>query len=205
MKEKTIVAAAWILSALAGLLAVFVWATSFAWHFSNLSIYQVFPVLGLLAFSIMWSHYLAGLVRRLTGTAPQALASYFRLTGYVVLVAICLHPGLLIYQLFRDGMGFPPGSYERYVAPGLGWITLIGTTSLFIFLAYEFKRFFGGRSWWKFVDYATDLAMLGIFYHGLKLGSQLQSGPFRYVWYFYGLTLVIAIIHKYTWRGRLTP
>jgi len=188
--------AAWSLGLVVSALAIIVWGQTFAWHLSVVNSYLFFPVLGLLAFSLMWTHYMIAFARRLTGS-DVPLKNYFRYTGYVVLLAIVFHPGILIYQRFRDGYGLPPGSYESYVAPMVKWVTLLGTVSLFVFLAFEFKRFFGDKSWWKYVANASDVAMLAIFYHGLRLGDQLHSGWYKYVWYFYGLTLITAIIYKY--------
>ena len=188
---------AWSLTALAAALAIIVWGQDFNWHVS-FDAYLIFPVLGLVAYSVMWSHYMAGTARQLLGIDKDALKEYYKWTGFIVLALICLHPGLLIYQRFRDGFGLPPHSYETYVAPGLGWVTLLGTASLLVFLAYEFHRKFGKRSWWHFVTEAGDVAMLAIFYHGLKLGLQLQHGWFRYVWWFYGITLVAVLIHSYS-------
>jgi hypothetical protein len=188
--------AAWSLSVLVAVLAIVVWGQYYGWHLA-FNAYLVFPVLGLTAYSIMWSHYMAGTASQVLGLDKKVLAAYFRLTGYAVLVLICLHPGLLIYQRFRDGFGLPPGSYENYVAPGLGWITLLGTASLLVFLAFEFHRKFAAQPWWHFVTEAGDLAMLAIFYHSLRLGHQLQNGWFRYVWWFYGITLTVVIIRSY--------
>lgn len=196
-KARLFQIAAWSLSVLVTVLAVVVWGQSFNWHLS-FDAYLVFPVLGLTAYSIMWSHYIAGTVRQLLGLDAKVLKDYYRWTGFAVLALICLHPGLLIYQRFRDGFGLPPHSYETYVAPGLGWVTLLGTASLLVFLAYEFHRKYGKRDWWHFVTEAGDLAMLAIFYHGLRLGLQLQHGWFRYVWWFYGITLVAVLIRSYS-------
>lgn len=191
--------AAWAVSLGVCAVAVIAWGSSFDWHLTHLSVYQVFPLLGLLAYSLMWSHYLAGAWRELLGLNKQVLHRYFELTSLTVLVLICLHPGLLIYQRFRDGFGLPPGSYESYVAPGLGWVTLLGTASLLVFLAFELRRIYGTRRWWRYVADASDLAMLAIFYHALRLGSQV-IGWFRAVWWFYGAVLVIILIRKYSRR-----
>lgn len=177
------------------------WGHDNGWQIGSINAYQLFPLLGLVAYGLMWSHYVLGTLRELLGVETSVLRPYTRWTGYAVLVLICLHPGLLIYQRFRDGDGLPPGSYESYVAPGLAWITLLGTACLLVFLAFELHRWFGRRSWWHYVVDASDLAMLAIFYHGLRLGSQLQQGWFRYVWWFYGLTLVAVIIRKYAKRA----
>lgn len=186
------------LTAIVSILAIYVWGHSFGWNTHVLNSYLFFPVLGLLAFSIMWSQYILGFVQRITGASVD-LARYFQYTGYAVLLLIVLHPGILIYQRFRDGFGLPPGSYESYVAPGRGWVTLLGTVSLLIFLAFELRRLYGQKSWWKYVARAGDVAMLLIFYHSLRLGTQLQSGWFRFVWYFYGVTLIAVLLYNYTY------
>lgn len=199
-KARWSVIAAWALAAVVSLLAIIAWGGYYNWQLLPISAYSLFPVLGLLAFSIMWSHYMAVALRAYLQLDRQVLASFFRVTGYAVLILICLHPGLLIYQRFRDGYGLPPHSYETYVAPGLGWVTLIGTASLLVFLAFEFRRVFGQHSWWHYVADASDAAMLAILYHGWRLGSLLQRGWFRGVWLFYAVTLIAALTYKY--RGR---
>lgn len=191
--------AAWGLSLLVCLLAILFWGHDYHWQLIPVNNYVLFPLLGLLAFSLMWAHYMAGALRQWLGLDRAVLRSYFETTSSAVLVLICLHPSLLIYQRFRDGAGLPPGSYESYVAPGMGWITLLGTVSLLVFLAFEFRRFYGQRRWWHFVTEAGDAAMLAIVYHGLRLGHQLH-GWYLGVWWFYAATLVIILIHKYYHR-----
>jgi hypothetical protein len=188
--------AAWALSTLTVILSILAWGSTLDWQLS-FNAYLLFPVLGLSAYGIMWSHYVVGAARDLLKLGKDSLKPYYRTTGYIVLVLICLHPGLLIYQRFRDGYGLPPHSYETYVAPGLGWITLLGSASLLVFLAFELYRVYGERSWWHYVTEAGDLAMVAIFYHGLRLGTQLQYGWFRYVWWFYGITLIAVLIRSY--------
>jgi hypothetical protein len=190
--------AAWSLGLAVVTVSVIAWGGNFAWQFSPISIYVIFPVLGLIAYGLMWSHYLIGTLCDILHLDKTSLSGYFHLTGWAVLILICLHPGLLIYQRFRDGFGLPPGSYESYVAPDLGWITLLGTASLLVFLAYELWRLYGERSWWHYVQEAGDLAMLAIFYHGLRLGTQINHGWFQVVWWVYGVTLVVILVRSYT-------
>ena len=204
MKDKTIQRSsylritAWSISFVVILLAFVAWGEHLQWQFTHLTTYDVFPLFGLLAFSIMWSHYMAvELSWQFKITDKAVLYQYFRVTSFVVLAAICLHPGLLIWQLWRDGQGLPPSSYLHYVKPGLRFAVLLSTASLFIFLAYELKRWYGTRKWWRFVGYASDLAMLAIFIHSLTLGTQIVGGWFRGVWFFYGASLVVVLLHKY--------
>ncbi len=187
---------AWTLSLVASVLAIVFWGHDYHWQILPINNYVLFPLLGLLAFSLMWSHYMAGALRLLLGLKPAVLSLYFKITSSIVLVLLFLHPGLLIFQRFRDGNGLPPGSYESYVRPGLGWVTLLGTVSWLVFMAFEFRRIFGKRSWWHFVTEAGDVAMLAIVYHGLRLGQQLH-GWFLGVWWFYAVALVAVLVNKY--------
>jgi hypothetical protein len=199
---KKLSISAWSMSGFVSLLAFLAWGGSYGWRFDQLTTYQIFPLFGLLAFSIMWSHYAAGTLRQYLNVDKAVLKPYFAVTSYIVLVAILLHPGILIFQLFRDGMGLPPASYASYVAPGLVPIVLLGTACWFVFMGYELHRFFGDRSWWRFVQYASDVAMIGIFYHALRLGNALQGGWYVFVWYFYGITLVAMLGYGYVTRHK---
>jgi hypothetical protein len=191
---------AWTLGTLVCALALIAWGRDYHWKFLPFDSFRTFPLLGLWAFSLMWTHYVIGALRDIYKIRAEQTREYFRYTGYAVLVLICLHPGLLIYQLFRDGAGLPPGSYEHYVAQGMGWITLLGTASLLVFLSFELHRFFGKKSWWHYVVDASDAAMLAIVYHSLRLGTDLHQKWFRAIWWVYAVTLVAVLIRKYALR-----
>lgn len=193
--------AAYSLTSLTLLLAIIVWGQSNGWNLTHLSSYQVFPVLGLLAFSIMWSQYMMEALRNFR---PQLadIANYFKRTSWVVLVLILLHPGLLIFQRFRDGYGLPPGSYTSYVAPMQKWIVLLGSVSLLIFIAFEFKKFFQKHGVWHYVQILNDIAIAAIFYHALRLGTQLHQQWYQIIWYIYGVSLLAALAYKYTLKLR---
>jgi hypothetical protein len=195
--KRLILPAAWGLSLLVCVIAVIAWGRQYGWHLFPVNNYQLFPLLGLLAFSLLWTHYVVGTLRDLTGAPEANLARYYQITGYAVLALICLHPGLLIYQRFRDGYGLPPHSYETYARPGLGWVTLLGTVSLLVFLAYETRRWFGDKPWWHFVQEAGDLAMLAIVYHAYKLCIQFDDRWVGGVWAFYAVVLVAVLARSY--------
>jgi hypothetical protein len=192
-RAKQVVVGGWLASAVTVALAVYVWAHPLAGQWSHLSTYAIFPVLGLVAFSLMWVHYLVGAARFGFGLDKAPFQTYFDVTGAVVLGAILLHPGLLIWQLWRDGQGLPPGSYKHYVGASLVWAVLLGSICLGVFLLFELRRWFGQAKWWWVVNVATDLAMLGIFLHALTLGQSLKTGWYRQLWLFYGVTLVMCL------------
>ena len=181
---------AWGLSAIVIGIVVLVWGSGLLWNFNGISIYQIFPLLGLIAFSVMWSHYIISFLNK-TIFKKTTLGLYYKVTGYIVLIAIIFHPGLLAFQRFRDGYGIPEKSLTSYVQNNLKWVVLLGTVSFLVFLLFELQRFYKEKFWWKYLIFANEIAMLAIFYHALRLGTNLHGGWFKYVWFFYGVTLII--------------
>jgi hypothetical protein len=202
MKTKQLQWFAWGSALVVTVLAVVAWGQSFSWNFSILNTYLLFPVLGLIAFSLMWSHYVTAAVRQYFKIDRKVVEEYFETTTVLVLGAILLHPGLLAYQLWRDGLGLPPGSELNYLPNSKDFYILIAMFSLFVFLAYELRRWYHEKPWWKYLQYLSDLAIVLIYIHGLNVGSQLQQGWFQIIWYFYGVTLAVAL--GYTHHHKLT-
>lgn len=188
---------AWILTAAALALAIIAWGQGYSWQLGSLSVYQIFPLFGLIALSTMWAQYMAGALRQWLRPVGKPLRNYYQITGFIVLSAILIHPGLLSWQLWHDGFGLPPGSELQYVSTGLHAAVIVGMTALLVFLAYELRRVLAKRRWWRLMDYAVDLAVAGVFYHSLSLGTQLKHGWFRAVWLFYLTSFILAIVYKY--------
>lgn len=195
MLRTKLQAISFIFTGFVWVLALIAWGNINKWQLSGLTSYAVFPLLGLTAFSILWSQYVTLTFSKFLGITTDVLVRYFSVTGWLFLIAIFLHPGLLIFQLWQDGFGLPPESYlNHYVAPSLGWATLLGSVSFLVFLAFELRRWYSDRMWWQYITYATDIAALTIFVHGIKLGSTVQQGWFYYIWLFYGATLFLMLV-----------
>ena len=158
--------------------------------------FDIFPLLGLVAFGLMWSHYTLGSVRRLLKQSRPKKDMYWSISSGLVLALVILHPALLNYGLISDGLGLPPASYQAAygtLAPYL----MLGTICLFIFLSFELKRWFGKKNWWNLVEYAQIGAMAGIFIHALMLGRELDLAWFKAFWWLLGLTLVASWVYNY--------
>lgn len=183
------------------LLAITTWIQHTPNALSQPSAYDIFPLFGLMAFSALLGTYIVNAASTYFKIAGEKLSQYYQTMGYAILILILSHPTTLLTRLYMDGFGLPPHSYSAYVNPNYVWVVWLGTISLFVFLAFELHRWFSRRTWWKWIVYANDLAMLLIFYHGMTLGTELQSsasfmlGWFRYIWWFYGLILVAAIVY----------
>lgn len=189
---------AWSLSILVTIIAISAWGQRINWQIIGISNYQLFPVFGLLAFSLMWVHYIvAGVKVIFSITEVEMSKFYFEITAAVVLGAILIHPSLLVVQLWRDGFGIPPGSYKAYVAPKLIWAVYLGIVCWLAFLSFELRRWHKDKEWWKYVVIANDIAIWGIYIHGLKLGVDVAASWLHPVWIAYGILLALAFVAKY--------
>ena len=183
----------WLLGLTTTIAAIAVWA-QVRLDSRALDTYDVFPLLGLIAFSLMWTHFVSGAIRRCLGLPISTLRTYFKFTSWLVLGLILLHPLLFIRQLELDGLGLPPDSYfSVYPAVTSQIALMLGTLSLLAFLAFELHRKFRKASWWKYIEYLNILAMLAIFYHGFTLGGELSVVWFQIVWLVYLVTFIGAV------------
>jgi len=202
LRSKKLETILWTLYGTVTFLAIYVWGSQLNWDFSNLNAFTLFPVLGLTAFSLMWVHYVSGVIRD-TWFPGVSMKQSYSPTSAAVLVLILFHPALLIIELYRQGSGLPPGSYDDYVSPEKTMFVTLGVIGLAGLLVFEFKRFFGKKSWWKYTSIIVDSAILLIAVHSLQLGQHLQSGWFKYVWYFYVITIIGCIIRIYYLKYRV--
>lgn len=182
------------------------WADLRGWDFGSLSALALFPLLGLLAWSIMWTHYALGGVRLVYPFEHNQL--YSRVSAVVVLACLLLHPGLLAWGQFDLSGTLPPGSFYSYVAPSLKGAVLLGTISLIIFISFDVFEFFKKRAWvqrnWKWISLSQMVAMTSIFIHALRLGQNLQSGWFQVWWVLLGLLLIpcFGLILRADWQKK---
>lgn len=186
----------WMISGAVTLLALFAWTQ----NTPSATLYDVFPLLGLIAFGLMWTHFIFGAIRRYLGI-PHAQTLYLHISTSVVLVLIILHPGLLWYALYRDGLGLPPLSTLTVYSAQTGAI-LLGSFGLSVFLLYELKRRYENAKWWYFIEKIQIFGMLAIFIHALQLGNATQLEWYRAVWWFYGVTLFISTMYSW-WHNKV--
>lgn len=192
------------LSIATGVLTVLILGVSFfAWFqglHGDMGKYDLFPLLGLWAFGLMWMHYISGSLKRYLGPADDTavLKRYFHITSVCVLALILLHPALLYTGLFQDGFGLPPVSaWQAYGTTAARAGLILGSVSLTAFLLFELGRWFRDKKWWKYIEYANYVAMLMIFVHALLLGGELFPGWFRFAWIIIGWILVMSIIYNH--------
>lgn len=183
----------WALVAITTTIAFVGWAESRSWQFNKLTAISLSPLLGLWAWSIMWTHYAYGGLRLVNENLRKNRA-HTQVTMYIVLVLILLHPGLLAYSQWDLKGTLPPESLYSYVAPSLKIYVLLGSISLLMFLAYDIlvrlkQHPLIARNW-KWVSLSQAVAMTLIFAHSLKLGQNLQGGWMQFYWIVLGALLI---------------
>lgn len=194
----------WIVGCSVVLIAIFAWVLSRDIAEQGIDEFSLFPLFGLLAFLLMWSHYVLGAVRRKMGLDKNNSSGlYWILSSGLVLVLLILHPLLLNYGLVSDGLGLPPASYEiTYGARAI--FLFLGSICLFVFLAFELRRFWHKKKWWRYIEHAQMVAITGIFIHALVLGRELTIVWFAVFWWICGLSLVGAWVYNYMYDKRLS-
>jgi hypothetical protein len=200
-KRKLATILQWTVGAVIFCMFVYVWATTrLSKGFSGVTLYDIFALYGLLAFGLMWTHYINGTTRRLLGLVSRS-TSYDMITKIAVLIFLLSHVGLLSLGLWRDGFGLPPLSYlsaYSYAAVAI----VLGSISLIIFLVYELHRWYSKKTWWRYVDVLQLGAMSAIFYHALVLGREVSTEWFNAVWWALGVTFVLSAVYNYRYDRR---
>jgi len=194
----------WFLFVVVVTISLVVFGRGLNWNLDTLTIYSIFPIFGILAWSIMWTHYVDGAIRIIYNKPKNEI--YSRFSGALVLFLILMHPGLLGLSQFQNTGLLPPGSYFSYVGNSLVWAILIAEIALIAFLAYEVLNRIKSKNIvaknWFWVSLSQAGAMTLIFFHGLALGSHLSGGWFQFYWVVLGALLIpcFGIILKYDWQ-----
>ena len=74
---KKLQLAAWGLSIVVSTVSFIAWGQGIRWQFNDVSSYKLFPLFGLLAFSLMWAHYMVVAIRKYLGIEGKHIKKYF--------------------------------------------------------------------------------------------------------------------------------
>lgn len=182
---------AWILFVFVSAISIILWLITLSG--SVRSMYQFFPILGVLAWTTMWVHYIVGAIGQ-----PKNGKLFTKLTGVLVLLLLVAHPTIFLVQRFLDTGLLPPESYVSYVGPQRAWAVVIAVAALATFLLYDIlKRFRGkliARGIWPYFSLLQASAMVAIFIHGFTLGTSMNSTHFVLWWIFLGVLLAPCLV-----------
>ncbi len=195
----------WYLFSAVVTIAAIEFGQSINWKLESLTLLGLFPLLGLLAWSIMWTHYVVGANRILTKQPKNIL--YSKISGVIVLFLILLHPGLLAISLYQNTGSLPPTSFLSYVGSNMALAVIIAELALLSFITYEFLERAKNRPsfnrYWFWISLSQVVAMIFIFVHSLMLGRNLMSGWFQFYWIILGALLIpcFGLILRSEWNS----
>ena len=181
-----------IFAYLAVLYPLWVRINTLNWHFNASLLQNLFPLFGLLAFSLLWLHSISGVFEPWLRKQIN-FDKFVHSTSIIILISIILHPLLLLVSLKFNFSNLFLYYGEKYIRIGvIGWLLLI---TYDIGKALKKYNFFAKN--WNKILIISNIGFLLTFFHSLALGSDLQSGTLRIIWIFYGVTAIIAIIYTY--------
>lgn len=185
----------WLLGLVVSAAAIAVWFGGLG--ASGLTAYSWFPLFGLLAWSLMWTHYIYGVLMVQFGFERNR--PYQKISTKIVFACLWLHPGILAYQLWIDKQMLPPASLVDYFS-NIGILLLIGAIVAWLtFLSFDIlirykKRPFWQRNWF-WVSVSQAFAMTAIYLHAVKLGRHIQVPWFKAYWLVLGVMLGISMAY----------
>ena len=159
---------------------------------------NLFPFFGILPFTLLWLHSLAGLYYQWLDHYID-LDQFIHITASIILVCLIAHPLLILASL-----DFSISNTFIYYGKTYIWLGIIGWLLLIIYditRPLKICRFFSKN--WTSILVISNIGFVITFFHSLALGSDLQSGFLRYVWIFYGVTAIIALTYTYAIRPLL--
>jgi hypothetical protein len=163
----------------------------------------LFPLVGLYAFTFVWSQLMIGanlwFLRRLI----PSLTHFHRSQGIAVLFFALLHPLLLLV-----GVGFNDYLKMEFVDPTLKLFVWLGEIQLLLILitvcSALLRRRTWMRRWWRRIHLANYMVFFSAWLHSWYLGSDIQSTDLRWLWIFFGSTATLSILVK-LWMRRPRP
>lgn len=170
-------------------LALVAWLGSIG---SSVSALEVASLLGVVAFSLMWVHYVADLIAPRPDDAKDV---QYVISRYAVLLAILVHPFLINYYLVTNNFGFPPQGYEALLGD-LAAVVLLGWIALAAFLLFELRSKL--KRFDRKIFHANIIAMFLVLIHGFMIGMVLMDTWYASVWWILLVAFTVAVLARYS-------
>ena len=181
-------------------LPIYIWGQSFSWNFEFFSLYLLFPLLGLLAFSIMWAQVVVGKFKNYFNKIFSTHKFFVR-TGLTVLILFLSHPIVAAIAQWKSSKLLPLESIFSLVGPSQRIFIIFALISFVSFVMYELvlrlSKFRIVQKIAPFVEFFSSIGVILVWIHSINIGSHLQTGLLRITWWFYGITTILIILHTY--------
>ncbi len=174
------------------------WGQSYDWQVSGRTARELFPLFGLLAYSLMWQQVFVFNIFRNLG--PNFRKWFGTIAGLAIFIFIVLHPLLLALAQFESTEKLPPESWYKYVNSKQRDFITLGVIAWLTFLAYDVARLVKNTGWYPryswIIRYSGHAAFFLIYIHSTQLGTHLQTGIFPAVWTFFAASALVLIARE---------
>ena len=174
------------------------------------SLKLIFPLFGLLGFSLIWLQIMLGAFMRPLYAlfAPFDLVRFHIWEGVVAIIIVLLHPTILgIAQVLRKGVGWNLLSID-FVEPRYTIYIILGEIALILFLTAAAAAILRNHTLlvknWRKIHVLQYAVFILITLHSLSVGSHTQTGTLRLLWYFYAITFLAALVYKKVLHKKIT-
>jgi hypothetical protein len=179
-----------------------VWGRALDWDTQSMNSYTVFPLLGLLAYTIFFLQVVTLSLAPYLREAGVAVDGYLKRSGHFFFLLVLLHPIVLRMALSESEGTWLQAIYDYVGTEAAPYITLaLSALALFCIteVFYRTGSRWGGPVVAVVIEYTNYLAFYAIYIHSTHLGTNLQEGLLRSVWLGYLCIASVAIVAK-LWR-----
>lgn len=159
----------------------------------SISSLEVASLLGVVAFSLMWVHYVADAITP-RSEGEQSKDLQYIVSRYAVLFAILSHPFLINYYLVTNNFGFPPDGYQALLGE-LAAVVLLGWIALAAFLLFELRAKL--RRFDRYIFHLNIIAMFLVLVHGFLIGMVIMETWFVWLWWMMLAVYTAVIVRRY--------
>lgn len=160
---------------------------------------SIFPLFGLIAFTLIWSQIMLGaFMRPLEKIYPKIFPLHI-FFGIATLIFAVLHPFLFTLNFIPDRLSdylsysYTTPALKTYVQLGqIGFLLLVAGVLAGLLRNWPpIKRYW---HWFHLVNYAVFFLT---FFHSWNLGTDVQGSEIlRSLWIFFGVTVIIGFIYR---------
>ncbi|MFC1687015.1 ferric reductase-like transmembrane domain-containing protein [Patescibacteria group bacterium] len=158
----------------------------------------IFPIFGLYAFFLVWLQIVLGASMPLFRKLFNYINSIHKIKGIFALSVAFIHPLFLLMAI-----GLTKYRNFEYVSDKMKVFALFGTLAFILIIITALTALLMKLPWlrrkWKLIHYLNYVIFVLVFIHSWNLGSDVQSTGLKYLWFFYGITAIAAIIYR-LWR-----
>lgn len=161
----------------------------------------IFPLIGLIAFTLIWSQIMFGAFMKLLTNYFPNIFKFHIIQGITALLFAILHPSLRVISLPTQHMIDYFKFKIDFVDPTLVSFVYIGEAALLLLICGVFAGLL--RNWppvqryWHWVHLINYLVFLLGWYHSWNLGGDINSSPLlQNLWIFFLITFIIAFSYR---------